>query len=140
MFFFSIIGFFGRVNYQSAFESIHLTPRGGTCICRDTGMCHYFGYFFGVASGFLGTFLGYSRIFGYHFLVEFDFFQNNPDFGVLILIFPSMTLLNVACRALVSMMLQFSFLFYCAKSSITATRGGTSTSFVRGCVATGLEN
>ena len=45
---------------------------------------------------------GYSRIFGYHFLVKFDFFKNNPDFGVLILIFPSMTLWNVACRALVS--------------------------------------
>ena len=63
--------------------------RGGgggrvTCICRDSGMCHYFGYFFGVAAGFLGTFLGYSQIFGYHFLVKFDFFQNNPDFGVLI--------------------------------------------------------
>ena len=54
-------------------------------------MCHYFGYFFGVAPGFLGTFLGYSRIFGYHFfaysqifgyhfLVKFDFFRNNPDF------------------------------------------------------------
>ena len=54
------------------------------------------------------------------FLVKFDFFKNNPDFGVLILIFPSMTLRNVACRALVSMILQFSFLFYyaCAKSSI----------------------
>ena len=75
-------------------------------------MCHYIGYFFGVAPGFLGTFLGYSRIFGYHFfgysqifgyhfLVAFDFFKNNPDFGVLILIFPSMPLWNVACRALV---------------------------------------
>ena len=58
------------------------------------GMCHYFGYFLGVAPGFLGTFLEYSQIFGYHFwlfpdfgvsfLVKFDFFQNNPDFGVLI--------------------------------------------------------
>ena len=83
-------------------------------------MCHYFGYFFGVAPGFLGTFLGYFRIFGYHFLVKFDFFKNNSDFGVLILIFPSMTLGNVACRALVSMILQFYFLFYyaCAKSSV----------------------
>ena len=27
---------------------------GVTCICRDTGMCHYFGYFLGVAPGFLG--------------------------------------------------------------------------------------
>ena len=53
---------------------------------------------FGDAPGFLGTFLGYSRIFGYFFGlfsefsvsffgVKFDFFQNNPDFGVLILIF-----------------------------------------------------
>ena len=79
-------------------------------------MCHYFGYFFGVDSGFLGTFLGYSRIFGYHFfgysrifgyhfLVKFDFFRNNSDFRVLILIFPLLTLWNVACRALVSMIL-----------------------------------
>ena len=76
-------------------------------------MCHYFGYFLEVAAGFLGTFLGYYWIFGYHFLaipgflgiiflVKFDFFINNPDFGVLILIFQSMTLWNVACRALVS--------------------------------------
>ena len=93
-----------------------------TCICRDTGMCHYFGYFFGVSPGSLGTFLGYFRIlgfFGYHllaipgflgiiFLVKFNFFKNNPDFGVLILIFPSMTLWNVACRALVSY-------FFCRK-------------------------
>ena len=80
------------------------STRGGgvTCICRDTGICHYFGYFWGVA-------FGYSRIFGYHFLIKFDFFQNNPDFGVSILIFPSMTLWNVACKALVSMILQFSF-------------------------------
>ena len=85
-------------------------------------MCHYFGYFFGVAPRFLGTFLGYpgflGNIFlvipgflGYHFLVKFDFFQNNPDFGLLILIFPSMTLWNVACRALAFMILQFSLLF-----------------------------
>ena len=50
---------------------------GVTCICRDTGMCHYFGYFFLVAARFLGIFLailgfwvsclGYSRIFGYRF-------------------------------------------------------------------------
>ena len=101
---------------------------GVTCICHDTRMCHYFGYFFGGCSQIFGylfglfpdfgvSFFGYSRIFGYHFLVKFDFFKNNPDFGVLILIFSSMTLWNVACRALVSMILQFSFLFYhaCAK-------------------------
>ena len=45
-----------------------------TCICHDTGICHYFGYFLGVLPDFwvpprfLGTFLGYSRILGYHFL------------------------------------------------------------------------
>ena len=76
--------------------------RGVTCICHDTGMCHYFGYFLGVAPGFLGIIFGYSEIFGYHLLVKFDFFKNNPDFVVLILIFPSMTLWNVAHRALVS--------------------------------------
>ena len=86
---------------------------GVTWICRDTGMCHYFGYFLGYSRIFWYHFFGYSRIFGYHFLVKFDFFRNNPDFGVLILIFPSMTLWNVACRALVSMILQFSLLFYC---------------------------
>ena len=46
------------------------------------------GTFFWVDPGFLSTFLGYSRIFGSHFfLVKFDFFKNNPDFLVLILIF-----------------------------------------------------
>ena len=46
------------------------------------------------------------------FWEKFDFFRNNSDFGVLILVFPSMTLWNVACRALVSMILQFLLLFY----------------------------
>ena len=66
--------------------------RGVTCICRDTGMCHYFGYFLGgllpdfwvpfwAILGFLGIIFVCSRIFGYHFLVKFDFFKNNPDFG-----------------------------------------------------------
>ena len=108
-----------------------MEAQGVNCICRDTGMCHYFGYFSGGCSRIFGyllglfsdfwvSFFGYSRIFGYYFLVKFDFFKNNSDFGVLILIFPSMTVCNVACRALVSMILQFSFLFYhaCAKSSI----------------------
>ena len=109
------------------------TSRGGgggvTCICCDTGMCHYFGYFFGGCSRIFGNLFGlfpdfwvsFLAIPGFlvSFLVKFDFFQNNADFGLLILIFPSMTLWNVACRALVSMILQFSFLFYyvCAKSS-----------------------
>ena len=52
------------------------------------------GIFFGLFPDFWVSFFGYSRIFGYHFLVKFDFFKNNPDFGVLILIFPSMTLWN----------------------------------------------
>ena len=52
---------------------------------------------------FLGTFLGYSRIFGYHFLVKFDFFTNNrsrflgTDFYILL-----MTFWNAACMGLVS--------------------------------------
>ena len=109
-----------------------LEPQGGNLhISRYGDVPLFFGYFFGVAPGFLGTFLGYSRILGYHFLaipgflgiislVKSDFFRNNSDFGVLILIFPSMTLWNVACRALVSMILQFSLLSYyvCAKSSM----------------------
>ena len=97
-------------------------------------MCHYFGYFFGGCSWILGTFLDYCRIFGYHFLVKFDFFKNNPDFGVLILIFPSMPLWNVACRALVSMILQFVFLFYhaCAKSSILSLTAISLSSYICG--------
>ena len=90
-------------------ESQHATETSGgggvTCICRDTGMCHYFGYFlggcfriFGYLYGLFPDFwvscFGYSRIFVYYFLVKFDFFKNNPDFGVLILIFASMTLWN----------------------------------------------
>ena len=95
---------------ESAVEekcSRHFSGGGVTSICRDMGMCHYFGYFFGGCSQSFGylfglfpdfwvSFFGYSRIFGYHFLVKFDFFKNNPDFGVSILIFPSMTLWNVA--------------------------------------------
>ena len=61
-------------------------------------MCHYFGYFLWVDPGFLDASLGYSRIFRYHFLAilgflgviffgKFDFFKNNPDLLVMILIF-----------------------------------------------------
>ena len=46
--------------------------------------------------------LGIFGFLGIIFLVKFDFLRNNPDLGVLILIFKSMTLWNVACRALVS--------------------------------------
>ena len=106
-------------------------------------MCHYFGYFFwgcfrifgylfGLLPDFWVSFFGYSQIFGYHFLVKFDFFKNNSDFGVLILIFPSMTLGNVACRALVSMILQFYFLFCyaCAKSSILSITAISLSSYI----------
>ena len=84
------------------------------------GMCHYFGYFILDLLPDFWYLFGLFPNFSVHFLVKFDFFKNNPDFGVLILIFPSMTLWNVACRALISMILQFSFLFCCAcvKSSI----------------------
>ena len=47
--------------------------------------------FLGGCSLIFGYHFGYSRIFGYHFLVKFYFFKNNPDFVVLILVFPSMT-------------------------------------------------
>ena len=100
------------------------------------------GTFLGVALGFLSTLLSYSRILGYHFWlfpdfwvsfsVTFDLFQNNPDFGVLILIFQSMTLWNVACRALVSIILQFSFLFryVCAKSSMVSITAISLSSYI----------
>ena len=82
--------------------------------------------------GFLGIIFWLFPDFGYHFLVKFDFFKNNPDFGVLILIFPSMTSWNVACRALVSMILQFSLLFYhaCAKSSILSISAISLSSYI----------
>ena len=82
--------------------------------------------------GFFGIIFGYSRTFGYHFLVKFAFFQNNPDFGELILIFPSITLWNVACRTLVSMILQFPFLFYyaCAKSFVLSVTAISLSSYI----------
>ena len=96
------------------------------------GCSQMFGYLFGLFPDFWVSFFGYSRIFGYHFLAKFDFFLNNPDFGVLILILPSMTLWNVACRALVYMILQFSFLFYytCAKSSILSITAISLSSYI----------
>ena len=96
------------------------------------GCSWIFGYLFGLFPDFWVSIFGYSRTFGCHFLVKFDFFRNNPDFGVLILIFPSMTLWNVACRALVSMILQFSFLFYyaSAKSSILSITAISLSSYI----------
>ena len=112
--------------------------------CCDMGMCHYFGYFFrgcsqifgylfGLFPGFLGIiFWLFPDFWVSFFWVKFDFFLNNPDFVVLILIFPSMILWNVACRALVSMILQFLFLFYyaCAKSSILSITAISLSSYI----------
>ena len=87
-------------------------------------------------------FWGCSQIFGYlfglfpdfwvSFLIKFDFFQNNPDFGVLILMFLSMTLWNVACRALVFIILQFLLLFYyvCTKSSMLSITAISMSSYI----------
>ena len=60
------------------------------------------GTFLGLLPDFWVPFWTIPGFFGIIFLLKFDFFKNNPDFGVLILVFPSMTLWNVACRALVS--------------------------------------
>ena len=60
---------------------------GVTCICHDTVMCHYFGYFVGVLPDFWVPFRDIPGFLGINFLVKFDFFKNNPDFWVLILIF-----------------------------------------------------
>ena len=79
-------------------------------------------------------FLAIPGFLGIIFLAKFDFVLNNPDFGVFILIFPSMILWNVAFRALVSMILQFSFLFYyaCAKSSILSITAISLSSYICG--------
>ena len=53
-------------------DSSGLGGGGVTSICSDTGVCHYFGYFFGGALGFLGIFLGVI------FFVKFDLFWNDP--------------------------------------------------------------
>ena len=62
------------------FKNLSDLEGGGrvTCICRYMGMYHYFG----VASGFLGTFLGYSRIFGYHFLAIPGFLGIDFDISI----------------------------------------------------------
>ena len=58
--------------------------------------------FWGLLPEFSDHFLAIPGFLGIIFLVKFDFFKNNPEFGVLILILPSMTLWNVARSALVS--------------------------------------
>ena len=60
---------------------------GLTCICHDTRMCHYFGYLLGVLQDFWVPISTIPRSLGVIFLSKFDFFRNNPDFWVLILIF-----------------------------------------------------
>ena len=78
---FSLVCVITRTFTESAKCSYFIGERGRvTCICHDTGMCHYFGYFLGSASGFLGAFLSYFRISGYHFFAKSDFFKNNPGF------------------------------------------------------------
>ena len=65
-------------------------------------MCHYVGYFFGGCSRILGIIFWLFPDVWESFFIKFDLFKNNPEFGVLILILPSMTLGNVAHSALVS--------------------------------------
>ena len=48
--------------------SMCLGGGGGLAYVVIWGCAIVLGTFWGVAPGFLGTFLGYSRIFGYHFL------------------------------------------------------------------------
>ena len=50
-------------------------------------MCHYFGYFFGLLTDFWEPFWAILGFLGIIVWVKFDFFKNNPDFWVLILIF-----------------------------------------------------
>ena len=70
---------------KNSYQSCGKYSGGVTCISYDMGCRYYFVYFWG-APGLLGTFWGYSWIFGYHFFVKFDLLRNNPDFWVLILI------------------------------------------------------
>ena len=48
---------------------MHSGGGGGTCICHDMGCAIILGTFWG-APVFLGTFLGYYRIFGYYLFAE----------------------------------------------------------------------
>ena len=62
-----------------------------------------------------GVLMAIAGFLGIVFVVRFDFFRNNPDVWVLILIFLSMTLWNAACRALVSYFLQSVLTYSCKK-------------------------
>ena len=96
------------------------------------GCSQIFGYLFGLFPDFWVSIFWLFPYFWISFLLKIDFFQNNPDFEVLILIFPSMTLWNDACRAIVSMILQFSFLFCYAfaKSSILSITAISLSSYI----------
>ena len=50
-------------------------------MCRDTGMCHYCGYFLVVLPDFWVPFWAICGVLGINVLVKFDFFRNNPDVG-----------------------------------------------------------
>ena len=63
------------------------------------GCSRIFGCLFGLFSDFWVTFLAIPGFLGIIFLVRIDFFKNDTDFWVLILIL-YLTLKNVACRAL----------------------------------------
>ena len=55
--------------------------QGVTCICYDTGMCHYFGYFFGVLMDFWVPFWAIPRFLGVIFFIKFDFLGIIQIFG-----------------------------------------------------------
>ena len=62
--------------YKTILAQSHLGGGGGggvTCICRNTGMCNYFRYFFGVAPRFLGTFWAIPGFWGIIFWLLPDF-------------------------------------------------------------------
>ena len=115
-------------------EDNGLSPIGVTCIYRDTGDvplfwvlfrgCSWiFGYLFWAILGFLGIIC----------FLFFYFFKNNPDFGVLILIFPSMTLWNCCLQGSCfydSTVLLFLFYYACAKSSILSITAISLSSYI----------
>ena len=53
---------------------------GVTCMCHNTGMCHYFGDFCWGAPGFLGTLYGVLPDFGYSFWGASGFWV--PSLGI----------------------------------------------------------
>ena len=51
------------------------------CICHDTGMYHYFGYFLGVLPDFWVSFWIVPGFFEYNFFVKFFCLGMTPVFG-----------------------------------------------------------